>query len=273
MIVAGCDIGSLTGKAVILSDAGILASRVLRVTAAPKKSAETVMEMALTDAGLAMNALDYVIGTGYGRKKIPFADRVESEISCHGKGAWWSCDAIRTVIDIGGQDAKAIKLSQSGDVIRYVYNDKCAAGTGRFLEVMAEALEVPLEDMGQISREAGREAGRVLEISSQCVVFAESEIISLVNDGREIPDILKALHRAMANRIISLARSIGVEPEIAVTGGVAKNAGVYEALEEKLKMPVQTLRVDPQINGALGAAVMALETAAEKVQTMQKAIR
>jgi len=269
MIVAGCDIGSLTGKAVILSDAGILASRVLRVSAAPKKSAETVMEMALTDAGLAMNALDYVIGTGYGRKKIPFADRVESEISCHGKGAWWSCDAIRTVIDIGGQDAKAIKLSESGDVIRYVYNDKCAAGTGRFLEVMAEALEVPLEDMGQISREAGR----VLEISSQCVVFAESEIISLVNEGREIPDILKALHRAMANRILSLARSIGVEPEIAVTGGVAKNAGVYEALEEKLKMPVQTLRVDPQINGALGAAVMALETAAEKVQTMQKAIR
>ena len=269
MIVAGCDIGSLTGKVVILSDAGILASRVLRVTAAPKKSAETVMEMALTDAGLAMNALDYVIGTGYGRKKIPFADRVESEISCHGKGAWWSSNAIRTVIDIGGQDAKAIKLSASGDVIRYVYNDKCAAGTGRFLEVMAEALEVPLEDMGQISREAGR----VLEISSQCVVFAESEIISLVNEGREIPDILKALHRAMANRILSLARSIGVEPEIAVTGGVAKNAGVYEALEEKLQMPVQTLRVDPQINGALGAAVMALETAAEKVQTMQKAIR
>lgn len=269
MIVAGCDIGSLTGKAVILSDAGILASRVLRVNAAPKKSAETVMEMALTDAGLAMNALDYVIGTGYGRKKIPFADRVESEISCHGKGAWWSCDAIRTVIDIGGQDAKAIKLSESGEVIRYVYNDKCAAGTGRFLEVMAEALEVPLEDMGQISREAGR----VLEISSQCVVFAESEIISLVNEGREIPDILKALHRAMANRILSLARSIGVEPEIAVTGGVAKNAGVYEALEEKLKMPVQTLRMDPQINGALGAAVMALETAAEKVQAMQKAIR
>jgi predicted CoA-substrate-specific enzyme activase len=227
------------------------------------------MEMALTDAGLAMNALDYVIGTGYGRKKIPFADRVESEISCHGKGAWWSCDAIRTVIDIGGQDAKAIKLSESGEVIRYVYNDKCAAGTGRFLEVMAEALEVPLEDMGQISREAGR----VLEISSQCVVFAESEIISLVNEGREIPDILKALHRAMANRILSLARSIGVEPEIAVTGGVAKNAGVYEALEEKLKMPVQTLRMDPQINGALGAAVMALETAAEKVQAMQKAIR
>ena len=259
MIVAGCDIGSLTGKAVILSDAGIVASRVLRVTAAPGKTAETVMEMALTDAGLSMNELDCVIGTGYGRKKIPFAHRVESEISCHGKGAWWSCDAIRTVIDIGGQDAKAIKLSESGDVLRYVYNDKCAAGTGRFLEVMADALEVPLAAMGEISRQAGR----VLEISSQCVVFAESEIISLINEGGEIPDILKALHRAMANRIISLAKSIGVVPEIAITGGVAKNAGVYEALEEKLKMPVQTLRVDPQLNGALGAAVMAREALAD----------
>ncbi|MFP3980016.1 MAG: acyl-CoA dehydratase activase [Desulfobacterales bacterium] len=261
MIVAGCDIGSLTGKAVILDGDDVLASRVMRVTAAPKQSAEKVMKTALADAGLSMDDLAYVIGTGYGRNKIPFAHRVESEITCHGKGAWWTSGSIRTVIDIGGQDAKAIKLDETGRVIRYVYNDKCASGSGRFLEIMAEALEVPLEDMGTI----GQKAARDLEISSQCVVFAETEIVSLVNEGRDIADILKALHRAMATRIISLAKSIGVEPEIVVTGGVAKNIGVYAALQEKLKMPVQTLRMDPQINGALGAAVMAREAVLEKV--------
>ncbi|MFW5937212.1 MAG: acyl-CoA dehydratase activase, partial [Desulfosalsimonas sp.] len=199
MIVAGCDIGSLTGKAVILDGDDVLASRVMRVTAAPKQSAEKVMKTALADAGLSMDDLAYVIGTGYGRNKIPFAHRVESEITCHGKGAWWTSGSIRTVIDIGGQDAKAIKLDETGRVIRYVYNDKCASGSGRFLEIMAEALEVALEDMGTI----GQKAARDLEISSQCVVFAETEIVSLVNEGRDIADILKALHRAMATRIIS----------------------------------------------------------------------
>lgn len=261
MIVAGCDVGSLTCKAVILSDEEeVLASRAMRVSASPGESSERIMEAALADAGLSMGDIGYVVGTGYGRRKIPFADREESEISCHGKGAWWSSDSIRTVIDIGGQDAKAVKLDAEGRVIRYVYNDKCAAGTGRFLEVMAEALEVPLEDMGRISSRAEKE----LDISSQCVVFAETEIISLVNEGEEIPDILRALNKAMSNRIISLAKSIRIEPEIVVTGGVAKNGGVYEALEQKLGMPVQKLRIDPQINGALGAAVMALETVAEK---------
>lgn len=261
MITAGCDIGSLTSKAVILSDGGILASRVMRVAGSPKKAAETIITMTLQDAGIAMDDLDYTVGTGYGRKQIPYADQVESEITCHGKGAWWSSDTIRTVIDIGGQDAKAIKLDTEGKVIRYVYNDKCASGTGRFLEIMADALEVPLGDMGKIAGQATEE----IDMSSQCVVFAETEIVSLVNEGKEIPDILKALHRAMANRIISLAKSIGVEQEIVVTGGVAKNSGVYEALQEKLKMPLQHLRVDPQINGALGAAVIASEVVAEKV--------
>ncbi|MDY6903384.1 MAG: acyl-CoA dehydratase activase [Thermodesulfobacteriota bacterium] len=263
MIVAGCDIGSLTSKAVILKDGEIMASRVMRVAGSPRQTAEKIMTLTLEDAGLAMEDVDYTVGTGYGRKQIPFASKVESEISCHGKGAWWSSNTIRTVIDIGGQDAKAIKLDEDGKVIRYVYNDKCASGTGRFLEIMADALEVPLEDMGKIAGQATE----VIDMSSQCVVFAETEIVSLVNDGKEIPDILKALNRAMANRIVSLAKSIGVEQEIVITGGVAKNIGVYEALEERLKMPVQHLKVDPQINGALGAAVMAGEMlASQKVQ-------
>jgi predicted CoA-substrate-specific enzyme activase len=255
MIVAGCDIGSLTGKAVIIIDDEIAAGRVMRAVANPKDTAEKVMELALADAGLSLNDIEYVVGTGYGRKQIPFVNQVESEISCHGKGAWWSSPAIRTVIDIGGQDAKAIKLDDKGNVIRYTYNDKCASGTGRFLEIMAEALDVPLEEMGDISRNAEED----IDISSQCVVFAETEIISLVNEGKAIPDILKALHRAMANRIVSLAKSIGIEKEVVITGGVAKNIGEYEALQEKLNMPLQMLKIDPQINGALGAAVMARE--------------
>src|SRR6056297_570744 len=259
MIVAGCDVGSLTAKAVILKNGGRLCAAVIRAKPRPSDSADEVMQLALADAGLALDDIDYMVGTGYGREQIPFVHSVESEISCHAKGAWHIAPASRMVIDIGGQDAKATRMDENGRVARFVYNDKCAAGTGRFLEVMADALEVPLAAMGEISRQAGR----VLEISSQCVVFAESEIISLINEGREIPDILKALHRAMANRIISLAKSIGVAPEIAITGGVAKNVGVYEALEEKLKMPVQTLRVDPQLNGALGAAVMAREALAD----------
>ncbi len=255
MIVSGCDVGSLTTKAVIMKDGDILASRVILSTANPRHSAEEVMELALRDAKLSRDDVEYSVGTGYGRNQVPFANRVESEISCHGKGAWWCLPSVRTVIDIGGQDAKAIKLDENGNVVRYTYNDKCASGTGRFLEIMAEVLEVKLEDMGEIGRQAKEDIG----ISSQCVIFAETEIISLVNEGKDLPDILNSLHRAMANRITSLAKSIGVEQDVAITGGVAKNAGVYHALAETLKTPLQALKIDPQINGALGAAILAQE--------------
>jgi len=163
--------------------------------------------------------------------------------------------SIRTVVDIGGQDAKVIKIDEHGQVMRYSYNDKCAAGTGRFLEVIAEALEVKLEDMGELSLMSTEK----VTISNQCVVFAETEVISLVNDGKEVADILNGLNRALANRAASLAKGLGVENDVAFTGGVAKNMGVARALEQSLGVPLKTLNIDPQINGALGAALLARE--------------
>jgi predicted CoA-substrate-specific enzyme activase len=181
---------------------------------------------------------------------------MESEISCHAKGAWWDTPSVRMVIDIGGQDAKAIRIDDTGKVIRYVYNDKCASGTGRFLEVMADALEVEIEEMGAI----GKQAKENVTISNQCVIFAETEVISLINEGKAVSNIVNGLHHAMANRVASLARSIGVEQEVVMTGGVAKNNGMFDALAKGLNFPVKALdHVDPQINGALGAALFAEE--------------
>jgi len=258
MIVAGCDVGSLTAKAVILKNGGRLCEAVIRAKPRPSDSADEVMQLALADAGLALDDIDYMVGTGYGREQIPFVHCVESEISCHAKGAWHIAPASRMVIDIGGQDAKATRMDENGRVARFIYNDKCASGTGRFLEVMADALEVPLDQMGDI----GAQATEKLSISNQCVIFAESEVISLVNDGKEIPDIVRALHHAMARRVASLARSIEVTPEVVMTGGVAKNKGVFEALSEALGLPLRSLdSTDPQIIGALGAALYAMEKA------------
>jgi len=255
MIVAGCDIGSLTAKALLMNDGEIVSTAVIRSTPKPHESARLVIDSALQTAGLSMVDISYAVGTGYGKSQIPFVNSVESEIACHGRGAWWNVPSIRTVVDIGGQDAKVIKIDEHGQVMRYSYNDKCAAGTGRFLEVIAEALEVKLEDMGELSLMSTEK----VTISNQCVVFAETEVISLVNDGKEVADILNGLNRALANRAASLAKGLGVENDVAFTGGVAKNMGVARALEQSLGVPLKTLNIDPQINGALGAALLARE--------------
>ncbi len=258
MIVAGCDIGSLTAKAVIMENEKILSSAVMRALTRPSDSANAVMRRALEDAGLAMDKIGHVVGTGYGREQVPFVDQVESEISCHAKAAWHVMPSVRMVIDIGGQDAKATRMDADGKVVRYIYNDKCASGTGRFLEIMAEALEIPLEKMGEI----GARSSEKLRISSQCVIFAETEVISLVNEGKEISDIIHALHQALAKRVAALAKSIEVEKDVVMTGGVAKNFGVFSALSEALNVEMRSLDgVDPQIVGALGAALYAREKA------------
>jgi predicted CoA-substrate-specific enzyme activase len=260
MIVAGCDIGSLTAKAVIMENGQVLSDAVMRATVRPADSANAVMQIALDKAGMTMDSVDYVVGTGYGREQIPFVDSVESEISCHAKGAWRVSPSVRMVIDIGGQDAKATRMDDSGAVARYIYNDKCASGTGRFLEVMAEALEVPLDDMGRL----GATSKEKLTISNQCVIFAETEVVSLVNDGKDTADIVNALHHALAKRVASLARSIEVREDVVMTGGVAKNSGVFKALSKALNLELKALDgVDPQIMGALGAAIVAEEKAAE----------
>lgn len=264
MIVAGCDVGSLTAKAVILDDGKLIAGAVTRVKTNPSQSAAEVMRMALDRAGLATEDVSRVVGTGYGREQIPFVDSVESEISCHARAAFHMIPSVRMVIDIGGQDAKATRLDDNGNVARYIYNDKCASGTGRFLEVMAEALEVPLEEMGPI----GAKSTEKLSISNQCVIFAETEVVSLVNEGKDTADIINALHHALAGRVASLARSIEVREDVIMTGGVAKNTGVFSALSEALGISMKRLDgVDPQLMGALGAALYA----GEAVKGMKRA--
>ncbi len=258
MIVAGIDVGSLTAKAVILDDNRILAAQIIRDLPDPVESARRVIAAALDQAGLGLADLACCVGTGYGREQIPFAHSTCSEIACHGKGAQWHDPDIRMVIDIGGQDAKAIRLDSEGNIVRYAYNDKCASGTGRFLEIMAEALGVPLDEMGALSLSA-RE---VLSISNQCVIFAETEIVSLVNEGAALPAVVKGLHRALAHRVAALAKGIELETGIAFTGGVAKNPGMFAELESALGIELRHIDPDPQITGALGAALFAAQQAA-----------
>lgn len=257
MIVAGCDIGSLSAKAVLMNNGDILASHVIFAKPEPEESAREVMNAVLEMAGIGMDDIAYSVATGYGRNHVPFVNGSESEIACHGRGAQWIMPEVRMVIDIGGQDAKAIRLDEKGNVIRYAYNDKCATGTGRFLEIMAGALGVDLDDMGDISLQAKRP----VTISNQCVVFAETEIISLINEGRDLPDIICGLHRSMAHRVAALAKGIELEDQITMTGGVAKNKGMFAALQEALGVKIRKMDADPQIMGALGAALLAREVA------------
>ncbi len=261
MIVAGCDIGSLTAKAVIFKDGEMISSHLMKVRSRPDEAAVEVMNEALSKVNLALKDVAYSVGTGYGRKRIPFADETFSEIVCHGKGAHWVLPSVRTVIDVGGQDAKAIRLDAGGNVVKYEYNDKCASGTGRFLEIMADALEIELEEMGDLSLQSDAP----VRISSQCVVFAETEVISLVNGGKEIRDVVSGLHKAMAGRIASLVRGIGMlEKEVMMAGGVAKNKGIRSAMEEVLGVELAEVKCDPQLNGAIGAALLAGEAAGKK---------
>ncbi len=260
MIVAGCDVGSLTAKAVLLNGGTIIGAGITRTGPVPEASANAAMHLALGQAGVTLDAIAHCVGTGYGRRKITFGDTVESEIACHARGAVWQVASVRAVVDIGGQDAKAIRLDEDGHVLQYQYNDKCAAGTGRFLEVIADALGIELDALGPLS-EAATER---LTLSNQCVVFAETEILSLVNEGKETADIVRAMHQAVARRAAALARSIGIglggAGDVAMTGGVARNSGMFEALREALGMSL--VRVPhPQLNGAIGAALIAADAA------------
>ncbi|MBU1170981.1 MAG: 2-hydroxyglutaryl-CoA dehydratase [Proteobacteria bacterium] len=257
MISAGCDIGSTTAKAVILDQQTVLASAVIPARLDPVISAKEVMDLCLQKAGLSMDRLEKIVGTGYGQQQIPFVTRCESEITCHARGAFFHNPGTRMIIDIGGQDSKVIKLDDTGKVVQYSYNDKCAAGTGRFLEIMAEALGVSLEDMGEI----GLTCREKLSISNQCVIFAETEVVSLVNEEKDVSDILNALFRAMAHRVSSQARTLFIENDVLMTGGVAKNVGVFQALGQSLGVTIKTPQgLDPQSNGALGAALLAQES-------------
>jgi predicted CoA-substrate-specific enzyme activase len=255
MIVAGIDIGSLSTKVVIMDEEqDILSYDVLRTNGNSVGAAETVFNNALDKAGLTREQVDYVMTTGYGRNSIPFADKEVSEITAHAKGANFLFPETGTVLDIGGQDSKAIKMDNDGQIADFVMNDKCAAGTGRFLEVMAQALGLCLESLSDLSRTSSTPT----VISSFCAVFAESEVVSLVGDGREKADIARGIHEAIVGRTATLLNRVKMTAPITMTGGVAKNRGVVKVLEDKLNLKLN-IPEEPQIIGALGAALIALK--------------
>jgi predicted CoA-substrate-specific enzyme activase len=256
MVVGGVDIGSATGKAVIMIDGKIAGSAVLVSTANPARTAEIVMGQALEQAGLSsVEQLEHVICTGYGRLNIPFAKENLSEISCHAKGAHWMVPSIRTVIDVGGQDCKVISLSPKGTVLEFKMNDRCAAGTGRFFEAMARALCCGLDGLSDPEKQGDNPCA----ISNQCSVFAESEVVTLVNEGITLENIISGINVSVASRLTSMSRRVGIINDVALTGGCSKNHGLVMALEKKIQTKIIALPYDPQIAGALGAAIFAGE--------------
>lgn len=253
--VAGIDIGSITAKTVLMDGEGhLLAQKVVHQGIVNEAAALTCLGEALDMAGMEREELEYIITTGYGRNLVSFGHRNVTEISCHARGAHHLFPEVRMVIDIGGQDSKVIALNGEGRVTAFNMNDKCAAGTGRFLEVLARALGVALEDMGRLSMDSTLPAN----VSSLCTVFAESEIVSLSAQGHAKVDIIAGLHEAIGRRLQAMVKSVGVHPQVMMSGGVAKNKGVVRVLERMLGTEI-IIPPEPQIVGALGAALYALE--------------
>lgn len=255
MIVAGCDVGSLTSKAVLMKDGRIQGTAVIKSSAKPWESAEAVMKRALPES-VSLQDIGYCIGTGYGRERIPFVKETVTEIACHGKGAQWLVRTARTVIDIGGQDCKVMRLDSDGTLMKFITNDKCASGTGRFLEVMARVLGVALDELGDMSTRSKNP----VTFANACTVWVQADVIQHLNDGIPREDIAAGINNAMASRIAVLVNTLGVERDVCMTGGVAKNSGVIAALDKLLGIRMRRIRrYDPQIVGAIGAALFAEE--------------
>ncbi len=255
MHFAGVDIGSTMTKVVLTDKAGNLLSFIKGPTGAEHRQlANEVMRQALEEAGLRIGDISYIVATGYGRLNVPFADCQITELSCHARGVSSLFPRARTAIDIGGQDAKCMKID-NGRLANFVMNDKCAAGTGRFLEVTASALGIRLEDMGDISLKAARK----IPISNLCTIFAQQEVVALLSRGEKLENILAGLHDALASRVAALARRLGIEPDLVLTGGVAKNIGMVKAMKESLGCEI-FVPEEPLLTGALGAAILAKET-------------
>lgn len=254
MITAGIDIGSATTKVVLMSDREILSYSIEPTGVNGQGAAENAFKKALERAGIVMDDVKSIVATGYGRFRAPFTDKKVTEITCHARGVLHELKNARTVIDIGGQDSKVISIGPSGKVIDFMMNDRCAAGTGRFLEVTAQALGINVSDMGGLAIKSNNP----LKISSMCTVFAESEVVSLLAQGKSKEDIIAGLHESISERIISMLNMVGVQGEVVFTGGVAKNLGIIKALEKKLNTAIK-VAAEPQITGAVGAALIAGE--------------
>ena len=255
MYFAGVDIGSTMTKVVLMDKSGNLLSAIKGPTGPEHRQlANEVMRQALEQASLQIDDISYIVATGYGRLNVPFADRQITELSCHARGVSSLFPNVRTAIDIGGQDAKCMKID-NGKLTTFVMNDKCAAGTGRFLEVTATTLGIRLEDIGGISLKATKK----IQISNLCTIFAQQEVVALLSRGEELENIVAGLHDALASRVAALARRLGIEPDLVLTGGVAKNIGMVRAMKESLGCEI-LVPEEPLLTGALGAAILAKET-------------
>lgn len=265
MITLGVDSGSRSTKAVLLGDDGVLARIVVPTGWSPPDAAERAREEAFRAAGIHGQDVHATVATGYGRVSVPFPARQVTEITCHAAGVAAAMPDTRTVVDVGGQDSKVIRIDGFGLVTDFAMNDKCAAGTGRFLEFMAASLDIAVSDFGALAVE-GREP---TELSSICTVFAESEVLSLVAEGRSVPDIVAGLHRAIARRLVNLIQSVGLVPPVTMTGGGALNAGLRHHLADLLRTAIRVPE-HPQTTGAEGAARLAREDGAEARSTTRQ---
>lgn len=252
MIVAGLDIGSSTSKAVLLSGERILGYSIIATGAESANSARQALDRAMNQAYLSPAQIGYIVATGYGRVIVPFAQETVTELTCHARGANRLFPSARTVLDMGGQDCKAIRCDEAGRLQNFMMNDKCAAGTGRFLELMARVLGLSLDELGELSLEPRAE----VRINSTCAVFAKSEVTSLIREGVDRRDVVAGLHSAIAARVYNLLRGVGIEPDLVITGGIGKNIGVVRRIEERVGLKALVPQ-EPQIVGALGAALFA----------------
>ncbi len=254
MYFAGVDIGSTMTKVVLMDADGTILSTIKGPTGPEhRRQANEVMGMALKQAKVPLKQVAYIVATGYGRLNVPFADRQITELSCHARGVYSLFPNVRTAIDIGGQDAKCLKI-QHGKLVDFVMNDKCAAGTGRFLEVIAATLGIKLEDLGALSLKSAKRVA----ISNVCTIFAQQEIVARLSEGEKAEDIIAGMHDALASRVATLAQRLKIEPDVVLTGGVAKNIGMVKAMKERLGCEL-LVPEEPLLTGALGAAILAKE--------------
>jgi len=250
MITVGIDVGSLSTKSALMDEnQQVIGFDIVLTGGNNRLAAEATYKNVLAKAGLTRGDVDFVVTTGYGRENTSFADKHVSEITCHAFGMHLMNPEIRTILEIGGQDSKAIRIDEDGHVENFHMNDKCAAGCGRFLEVTAKAMGVELKELGSVSKLSEN----TVRISSTCTVFAETEVVSLVAVGTPIPDIVRGVHASVANRAVSLLRIVGISGPLGMSGGVALNSGVVQSLEEKLDTKIY-IAENPQVRGAIGAA-------------------
>jgi bzd-type benzoyl-CoA reductase Q subunit len=262
-ISAGVDVGSVSSQAVILVDGKLFAYSNMRTGSDSPMSAQNAMNWALENTGMKLDDIHYFVGTGYGRVNVPFANKTITEIACHARGAnFMYGNTVRTLIDMGGQDCKAIQCDEKGKVVNFLMNDKCAAGTGRGMEVFADLLSLSIEEIGELSYDIDEEPEPV---SSACVIFAKSEASGLLREGWPKNKVLAAYSSAMAHRVVTLLERIGVQKDFAITGGIAKNIGVVNRLQKEIGIETLNTEYDTQIAGALGAALFA-KVLAEKAR-------